>query len=246
MKKFLTKSFVLVLALCSLFCLVGCGDPYANAETVQAEDISAYLDQEGVDFGEELASGFEMKMSATTKYEGVSMKITATVGILFNAEQTKIEQMSAVLKVSVAGYSESIKAYAKDGWLYGQAPDYDGKMVKTKIGFDGSSADVEGLVDAVEEIDSMLQKIREYLTSTELELQDVVFKKLGDETTGEVSYQITDRTEGKSVLEFNFEENKLTKMSARTESEGNSVRASFERVTEIDMPSDRALENWVA
>ena len=242
MKKFLTKSFVLVLALCSLFCLVGCGDPYANAETVQAEDISAYLDQEGVDFGEELASGFEMKMSATTKYEGVSMKITATVGILFNAEQTEIEQMSAVLKVSVAGYSESIKAYAKDGWLYGQAPDYNGKMVKTKIEFDGSS-EVE-YVDAVKEINSMLQKIREYLTSTELELQDVVFKKLGDETTGEVSYQITDRTEGKSVLEFNFEENKLTKMSARTESEGNSVRASFERVTEIDMPSDSALENW--
>lgn len=243
MKKFLTRSFVLVLALCSLFCLVGCGDPFAKGETVQAEDISAYLNQEGVDFGEDLCSGFEMKMSTTTKYEGVSMKITATVGILLSVDQTEIEQMSAVIKVSVAGYSESIKAYAKNGWLYGEAPDYNGRMVKTKTEFDGSS-DIDGLVDAVSQIEDMLDQIREYLTSTELELQDVSFKKLGDETTGEVKYQITDKSEGNSIIEIDFVGNKLTSMSVRAKAEGVTTNVSFARVTALNMPSDSALATW--
>lgn len=236
MKKFLTKSFLLVLAFCSLFCLVGCGDAFAKAEEVEAEEISAYINQEGVDFGEELSSGFRMKMAV--KSSGVSLNFD--IGILLDETGEDIEAMAAVIKISYSYAKVTMKAYVKDGMLYTYATG-EGKEV---VEFAGETS-FDEIVDAVEQIDEMLDQIRDYLSSTELELQNVVFKKLAGKNEGDVKYQIKDESaQGTSTIAFAFENNELVQIEVVAKEQGASTTISFEKTNELNFPSEKSLANW--
>lgn len=236
MKKFLTRSFLFVLAFFSLFCLVGCGDEFANAEEVQANEISTYINQEEVDFGEDLESGFRMKM--TLKMKGMSMN--CDVGILLDEAGEDIEGMAAVIKISAAGVSGTMKAYVKDGMLYTSATGEDNQVVE----FTGSTG-IEDLADALNELQNALDEIKDYLASNAIELENVVFKKLVGENEGDVKYQIKDSTEtATSTIVFSFENNKLVELEMSAKAEGVSTTISFARTDELNFPSDKKLANW--
>ena len=236
MKKFLTSSFLVVFAFFSMFCLVGCGDEFANAEEVTQEEVATYINQEGVDFGEGLSKGFVMKMKTKSKRANLDCEI----GILLDEQGEDIESLSAFIGVGSGMFRVEIKAYVKDGMLYTSMTG-EGKQV---VEFTGQTG-IDSIIDAISEVDKMLEQVRDYVISNDIDLSKVGFKKLVGEEEGDIKFQIKDKQENaESTFVIAFENNVLQELKVNAESKEGKVEISFARTTQLKLPSDKELANW--